>query len=89
MALGAERRRVLRMILFDALKLLAAGLVLGAIVLAFTARFAGNMLYGVSVFDPLRLAAITTVLAVVAVGASLIPALRAASVDPIRALRSE
>ena len=89
MALGAERGRVLRMILSEALGLLAAGLVLGAIVLTVTARFVEGMLYGVSAFDPIRLAAITAVLALVAIVAGLFPALRAASVDPIQALRAE
>jgi len=89
MALGAERSRVLRMILGDAVGLLAAGLVLGAIVLALTVRFADKLLYGVSVFDPLRVTAIASVLAIVAVTAGLIPAIRAASVDPIQALRGE
>jgi predicted permease len=89
MALGAERGRVLRMILSDALGLLAAGLVLGAIVLTATVGFVEGMLYGVSALDPVRLAAITAVLALVAIAASLFPALRAASIDPIQALRAE
>jgi predicted permease len=89
MALGAERSRVLRMILSEALSLLAAGLVLGAIVLAVTVRLVEGLLYGVSAFDPIRLAAITAVLALTAIVAGLVPALRAASVDPIQALRAE
>ncbi len=89
MALGAKRGGVLRMILSEALVLLAAGLVPGAIGLVIAARFVEKMLYGVSAFDPIRLAAITAVLAFVAIVASLLPALRAASIDPIRALRAE
>jgi predicted permease len=89
MALGAERSRVLRMILSEALSLLAAGLVLGAIVLAVTVRFVEGLLYGVSAFDPIRFAVITAVLALTAIIAGLLPALRAASVDPIQALRAE
>jgi ABC-type antimicrobial peptide transport system permease subunit len=89
MALGAERSRVLRMILSEALVLLAAGLVLGAIMLTVTVRFVEGLLYGVSAFDPIRLAAITAVLALTAIVAGLVPALRAASVDPIQALRAE
>jgi len=89
MALGAKRGGVLRMILSEALVLLAAGLVPGAIGLVIAARFVEKMLYGVSAFDPIRLAAITAVLALVAIVASLLPALRAASIDPIHALRAE
>jgi ABC-type antimicrobial peptide transport system permease subunit len=77
------------MILTESLGLLAAGLVLGAIALMITARFVEGMLYGVSAFDPIRLGAITAVLALVAIVAGLMPALRAASIDPIQALRAE
>jgi predicted permease len=89
MALGAERGRVLRMVLSEAFVLLGAGLGLGAIVLFATVRYVSGMLYGVSAFDPVRLVAITAVLAVVTVVAGLAPAVRAASIDPIQALRAE
>jgi predicted permease len=89
MALGASRGRVLRMILTDALQLLAVGLVLGATVLTAAVGFLQGMFYGVSAFDPLRLAAVVAVLALVATVSGLLPALRAASIDPIRALRAE
>lgn len=89
MALGARRGRVLRMILSEALVLLAAGLVPGAIALVIAARFVEGMLYGVSAFDPIRLAVITGVLAFITIVAGLLPALRAASIDPIQALRAE
>jgi ABC-type antimicrobial peptide transport system permease subunit len=77
------------MILSEAFGLLAAGLVLGAIVLAVTVRFVEGMLYGVSAFDPTRLAVITAVLTLVAILTGLFPALRASSVDPIQAQRAE
>jgi predicted permease len=89
MALGAKRGRVLRMFLSEALVLLAAGLVPGAIALVIAPRFVEKMLYGVSAFDPIRLGAITAVLAFVAIVAGLLPALRAARIDPIQALRAE
>jgi predicted permease len=88
-AVGAKRVRVLRMILSEALVLLAAGLVPGAIALMIVTRFVAGMLYGVSALDPIRLAAVTAVLAVVALVAALFPALRATSIEPIRALRAE
>jgi ABC-type antimicrobial peptide transport system permease subunit len=77
------------MILSEALGMLAAGLVLGAIALTITSRFVEGMLYGVSAFDPIRLAAIIVVFALVAIIAGLLPAMRAASIDPIKALRAE
>ena len=89
MALGAKRGRVLRMILSEALGLLIVGLLLGAIALIITTRFLQGLLYGVSAFDPVRLAAITAILAIVAIMAGMFPALRAASIDPIKALRAE
>jgi predicted permease len=89
MALGAQRGRVLAMILAEALGLLTAGLALGAIALMIATGFVQGMLYGVSTFDPIRLAATTAVLAFVAIVAGLLPAFRAASIDPIQALRIE
>jgi predicted permease len=88
-ALGAERRSVLWMILFDALRLAGEGVLLGGAMLFLGSRFIRNMLYGVSAFDPLTLSATVAVLLVVALAASLIPAMRAASIDPIQALRAE
>jgi predicted permease len=89
MALGAQRGMVLRMILKEALGLVAAGVVLGAVALFFAVRFIQNMLFGVSVFDPASLAVTMLLLAIVALAAALPPALRAASVDPMVALRAE
>jgi putative ABC transport system permease protein len=80
-ALGASRGSVLRMILGEALGLLAWGLVLGGLALFFTVRFVMTMLYGVSAHDP--------ILTVVTIAAAAIPAFRAASINPIDALRSE
>lgn len=57
MAVGAQRSRVVRMILAEALRLLAAGLVLGAVVLTVAAGFVKAQLYGVSAFEPIRLVA--------------------------------
>jgi predicted permease len=88
-ALGAERSRVVRMILRDALALVMAGLVVGAILLVVTVRFVDSLLYGVSAFNPLMLAAVAGVLALVAITAALVPSLRAASIDPMTALRNQ
>ena len=88
-ALGASRMGVLRMVLTDAFRLVAAGTVLGGLGLYFAVQYVESMLYGVSAFDPVTLIATGCVLTVVALIAGLIPALRAASIDPIRALRAE
>ena len=89
MALGARRGMVLRMILKEALGLVAAGVLLGGIALFFAVRFIQNMLFDVSAFDPASLAVSMLLLAIVALAAALPPALRAASVDPMVALRGE
>jgi predicted lysophospholipase L1 biosynthesis ABC-type transport system permease subunit len=88
-ALGASRGSVLRMVLGEALGLLTWGLALGALALLFTVRFVVTMLYGVSAHDPLTLTAVVATLTVVTIAAAAIPALRAASINPIEALRSE
>jgi hypothetical protein len=88
-ALGASRGSVLRMILGEAIILLVWGLALGGLTLVFTARFVVTMLYGVTVHDPLTLTAVIATLTVVTIAAAAIPAFRAASINPIDALRSE
>jgi hypothetical protein len=88
-ALGASRGAILRMILSDALRLAAVGVLLGAIALLFAARSIEHMLYGVSAFDLGTLAATGALLTIVVLGASFWPARRAASVDPLRAMRAD
>jgi predicted permease len=88
-ALGASRGTVLRMILGEAISLLVWGLALGGLALFFTTRFLVGMLYGVTAHDPLTLTAVIATLALVTVAAAAIPAFRAASINPIDALRSE
>jgi ABC-type antimicrobial peptide transport system permease subunit len=88
-ALGASRRKVLGMILSEAAVLVGAGVLLGGAALFFAVRFIQNMLFGVSPFDPITLAATTILLMVTAMLAAAPPALRAASVDPVDALRAE
>lgn len=88
-ALGATRGTVLRMVLGEALTLLALGLLLGGIALFFTTRFVTAMLYGVSAYNPSTLVGVAGTLVVVTILAAIVPALRAATTDPIEALRAE
>ena len=88
-ALGASRRRVLRMILFDVVKLAMPGVVVGLILTAALVRINGeNMGIPLSNMEPLAYAAGAVVAVLVAVVASLAPARRAASVEPMVAMRS-
>jgi ABC-type antimicrobial peptide transport system permease subunit len=88
-ALGASRRVILRMVFTDALRLAAIGVALGAVALIFAAGAIRHMFYGVSTFDPLTVGATIAVLAVVVIAASFWPARRAASIDPMRAMRAD
>jgi len=69
--------------------LAGTGVLLGCVMLFLAVRFVRDMLYGVSAFDPLTWLAAAVVLIAVAMIPALVPALRAASVDPMQALRAE
>ena len=88
-ALGAQRANVLRLILGQGALLTAAGVGIGLAGALGVTRFLRAMLYGVSPFDPVSFVAVTVVLATIGCLASYIPAIRAARVDPIDALRQE
>ena len=88
-ALGAGRREIYRLVMKDALKLIVAGLVIGLAAALPGARLLGTQLYGVTPGDPLTYGAIMTLLLIVGIAATLLPARRAARVDPIVALRAD
>jgi predicted permease len=88
-ALGAERRRVLAMMLWQGGRLALAGVAIGGIAAVGVGRVLESLLYGVSTTDPIAYAAAAGVLLLAAVAANLVPALTAARIDPMRALRLE
>jgi putative ABC transport system permease protein len=87
MALGAVRGRVVAMVLRDSLTPVVIGSALGVLAALVGARVIAALLYGVSATDPFTFVGVVVVLLGVAVVASIIPASRAARVDPIVALR--
>jgi len=88
-ALGADGRGIVRLILREAMLLLAIGLLAGVALALAAARTASSMLFGLKPYDPATLAFAISTLALVAIAASYIPARRAAGVDPMVALREE
>jgi len=89
LAVGAQRQQVLWMILRESLLIAALGVGIGLPVAVMTSRLLRSMLFGVGPNDPLVLAATLAVVTLVALAASLIPARRAAGIDPMAALRTE
>ena len=88
-ALGANRSEVVKLVIREAALLLAVGLVIGAALSAGTAQTASSLLYGLKATDPVTMALAIIALACVALAASFVPALRAARVEPMVALREE
>src|SRR5262249_32261151 len=89
MALGADRRAVLRTVLQGAMTMALAGIAIGAASAFAATRVMKDLLFGVSATDPATFGAVALLLAGVTLLASYIPALRATKVDPIVALRYE
>jgi putative ABC transport system permease protein len=89
LALGAEAREVIRLIMREGMGLTAIGLVIGCAGALAAVRLLGTQLYETSTYDPWTFAAVPIVLALGALVACYLPARRASSVDPIAALRVE
>ena len=89
LALGATLKDVLRMIIFEGMRPTLLGVTIGAIGALALARVMSSLIYGVKPSDPLTFIAVAVMLALVALLASLVPAYRAAKVDPMAALRYE
>lgn len=89
MALGAQRREVLALVIRQGLALTVIGLLAGLLLVLCLARLLNGLLYGVAPSDPYILAGVSAVLVLVSVFATYVPARRAANVDPISALKYE
>jgi ABC-type antimicrobial peptide transport system permease subunit len=88
-ALGARPVDVLRLVLGGAVRVIAAGIVVGLVFAAALSQTVSAFLFGVRPFDPLTFGGVTLVLIVTALVAMAAPAMRAARVDPIVAFRAE
>jgi predicted permease len=89
MALGANRSTVLKQVLFQGMRLTAVGIACGLAVSFAVTRLLADILYGIKPGDPLTYLAVSLFLAAVALVSCYFPAHRAASIDPMQALRAE
>ena len=89
MALGAEARDIVRLVLREGAAMTLAGLAIGVVATLLCARLLGSLLFGVSALDPATLAVAAVVLPSAALLACWVPARRAARASPMAALRAE
>jgi putative ABC transport system permease protein len=89
MALGAQRSAVVRLVLMDMAKVAAIGIVVALPVAVLLARWLQSQLFEVQPFDPVTLIGCVTVTVAMVLLAAVLPARRAASVEPTKALRAE
>ncbi len=88
-ALGSSKAGVSRLVLADVLRLTGIGVAVAIPCAILLARLLRSQLFGVSASDPITLAAVVLLIALVALAAAVMPAWRASSVDPVKALRTE
>jgi ABC-type antimicrobial peptide transport system permease subunit len=89
MAIGAQRSDVLRLVLGEAARMAAFGVIIGIGASLAITRLLSSLLFGISATDPLTYIGVAILLSVVALAASFVPAYRAMRVDPVTALRYE
>jgi len=87
MALGATRSKVLRVVMLEAVSLVAIGLGIGLLFALATSRFIASMLYGLSPNDPVSLCGSVLGIIIVCLMAAFVPAHKAATLEPVQALR--
>jgi putative ABC transport system permease protein len=88
-AVGADRRQIWTGVIFEGAKLAGLGVLLGSVGAVILTRFISQLLFGVPALDPGTFISVGVILGAVAIGASWIPAWRAAEVGPMEAMRSE
>jgi macrolide transport system ATP-binding/permease protein len=89
LALGAQRRTVIGMVMSESTRLVAIGVVLGVAAVLSAGRFVESVVYGLSSSDPLTIGAAAALIAVLTTLAGGVPARRASNVNPIEALRQQ
>jgi predicted permease len=89
MALGADMRDLLGMVMSHGLRLTAAGIVIGAVAAGMLTRLMGNLLYKVNPRDPIAFGLALVVIAIASLTACFLPAWRATRIDPVQALREQ
>jgi putative ABC transport system permease protein len=89
MAIGAQRSDVLRLVLGEAARMAAFGVIIGIVASLAITRLLSSLLFGISATDPLTYIGVAILLSLVALAASFVPAYRAMRVDPVTALRYE
>jgi ABC-type antimicrobial peptide transport system permease subunit len=92
LALGAEKNTILRMVIGEGLRLAGVGVAVGAVAALLLARLVSafsQLLYGVRPSDPITFVTVSVTLTIVAALACYLPARRAASIEPMHALRAE
>jgi putative ABC transport system permease protein len=87
MAIGASRREVVRFVFVEGMRVTIVGVAIGLVLSALGVRALANLLYGVKPWDPLTWIVAPAVLVAVAAIACVVPAMRAAAIDPLKALR--
>src|SRR5262249_54822514 len=89
LAVGAEPRALVRLVLREGAIVAAIGVGIGVIGALVATRFMSSLLYGVSPTDPIVFVSLSALLAAIAVAACYVPALRASRSDPLTALRAD
>ena len=89
LALGAQQGNILRLVLLNGLRLVAAGIFIGLLASYALTRFLAGQISGVSTTDPSTFTAVIALILLVGLAACLLPARRAAQTDPLVALRYE